>query len=396
MVLVAALGGAGATLAALHADATSPSRAATDRSCAAASDIPAAPVRADVHLFARPVGFADQPTTIALDPTRLGMGVVAERAGRLVLIDDGAITDRVVLDLRRSTSSDGDGGLLGAAYAPDGRWLYLVRETLERDDVVTAHPLDDDGIPRRADGRTILRIDHPRSDQHHGGSLVMTPDGALFLGVGDGGGLGDPHDNAQDPSTLLGKVLQIIPTPDAERPYRIPADNPFRDRVGWAPEIWALGVRNPFRMAFDEAANALWLGDVGQSCWEELDRLRLGPGGDAGSNLGWDRTEGDEDFEGGTPSGRVLQPTHAYGHSGGRCAIVSGPVLRGRGIPTLEGWLLFTDFCAGQLLALHAGDHPEVIDLGLHVDDPVSIVIGPTARPWVVSLEGWIYELVEV
>ncbi|MGQ0832879.1 MAG: PQQ-dependent sugar dehydrogenase [Microthrixaceae bacterium] len=404
VVAMAALGGGGATLAAWRADPTSPSRAATDRPCPAPREAAVLPLPADVHLFARPVGSADRPTSVALDPVRLGQGVVAERSGRVVLIVDGAVTDRVVLDLHASTSSDGDGGLLGVAYAPDGRWLYLVRQTLDRDDVVTAHPLDDAGIPRDGEGRTILRIDHPRSDQHHGGSIAMTPDGALFVGTGDGGGLGDPRDNAQDPSTLLGKVLRIIPTPEAGRPYRIPPDNPFREEVGWAPEIFALGVRNPFRITLDEPTNELWLGDVGQSCWEELNRLRLGRGGDAGRNLGWDRTEGDEDFEGGTPLGRVLRPTHVYGHPGGQCAIVAGPVLRGQRIPALEGWVLFTDFCGGRLRALDADGRrdrtsarvdPEVVDLGIHIDEPVSIVIGPTGRPWVVSLSGWIYELFE-
>ena len=183
------------------------------------------------------------------------------------------------------------------------------------DDVLTAYPLDDAGAPDGERGRVILAVDHPDSVQHHGGALVVGPDELLYLGLGDGGGLGDPHGNAQDETTLLGKVIRIVPTPGGAEPYRIPPDNPFVDEPGVAPEIWVMGVRNPFRMSTDPDTGDLWLGDVGQSCWEELDRLPTGADDAGGANLGWDHVEGSHPFEGGTVPGRELGPVQEHPHA---------------------------------------------------------------------------------
>ncbi len=396
LVVVVAIGlgaASGLAVATVHGG-PSPSRAASERECAPTASPP--PVRTELRLRASRVGDATAPTNVAFDPTRPGDGVVLERAGRVRRVHGGAVTSEVVLDLRDDTAAEGDGGLLGVAYDPDGAWLYLVREDGDGDDVLTAHPLDAEGAVEPGSGREVLRVDHPGSEQHHGGSLVADAGGLLYVGTGDGGGLGDPHGNAQDPASLLGKVLRIEPTPERARPYRVPADNPFVDRPGWAPEIWALGVRNPFRLTIDLPTGDLWLGDVGQSCWEELDRLRTGPGGAAGANLGWDRREGTATFEAGHVPGDELEPEHTYSHLGGHCAVVAGPVQRGGALPSLEGWLLFTDYCKGRVLARRAdAGEPVVVDLGVTVDDPVSIVTGPAGRPWVVSLAGPIYELTD-
>lgn len=388
---VAAAGaGAVAVLGAPRAGVSS-SRVAADRSC---PDVGPSPdvERLDGGPFELvQVADADQPSALALLPGR-DDGVLGERLGRLRRVTDGAVTDDVVLDVRDDTFGDGDAGLLAAVYAPDGRWLYVHRTTHDRDDVITAYPVDDDGVPAADDARVILHIDHPVSQQHHGGSLLFGADGLLYVGTGDGGGLGDPRENAQDPSDLLGKVLRIDPTPDGPRPYVVPPDNPFVGRFGWRPEIWVLGVRNPFRMALDDATGDLWLGDVGQSCWEELDHL---PPDAAGANLGWDRREADADFEGGDVPGRELAPVHAYPHSEGWCAIVVGYIPHDGPDPVLDGWLLHTDYCAGRILALRpaAADPPEIRDLGVRADTPVAIVRGPAGRPWILSLEGKILEL---
>jgi glucose/arabinose dehydrogenase len=216
----------------------------------------------------------------------------------------------------------------------------------------------------------------------------------LYVGLGDGGGLGDPRENAQDPGTLLGKVVRISPTPAGPRPYVVPRDNPFVGRPGWRSEIWALGVRNPFRMSLDTATGDLWLGDVGQTCWEELNRL---PTAAAGANLGWDRREGPSDFEGGDLIGDEVMPVHAYPHAEGWCAIVAGYVPRGSAIPELDGWLLHTDYCRGRLLAVRVGEGDvepvEVRELGLRLESPTAIVPGPTGRPWVLTLDGPVFEL---
>ncbi|MGH9273039.1 MAG: PQQ-dependent sugar dehydrogenase [Acidimicrobiales bacterium] len=373
---------------------TTSSRTASDAACPPVEPSPRLLPLDGGPFHADPVARADEPTTLALLPDGGGDGVLGERPGRLRLVEDGAVTDEVVLDLSDDTVDDGDGGLLAATYEPDGSWLYVYRATKARDDVITAYPVDGHGMPVPAEGRTILHVDHPPSPQHHGGSMLFGPDNLLYVGLGDGGGLGDPRENAQDPATLLGKVLRIDPTPNEAQPYAVPADNPFVDRYGWRPETWVLGVRNPFRMSLDQATGDLWLGDVGQTCWEELDRL---PPSAAGGNLGWDRREGAMDFEGGDVPGRELSPVHVYPHADGWCALVAGYVPRSSGVPALDGWLLHTDYCAGRILALRAGQDDgkaaEVRDLGLHVDAPVAIVPGPSGHPWVLTLDGEVLEL---
>lgn len=367
------------------------SRVAADAPCAPAGPSPEAPTRLDTRLDLVPVGTAEEPTWFAADPERPHLGVLTERRGRVRMVEDGVVADAVVVDLAHDTADDGDGGLLAAVYDPAGGWLYLWRSTPEGDDVLTAHRLDADGVPA-ADGRVVLRLERPPSKQHHGGAIAFGADGYLYLGVGDGGGLGDPRENAQDATSLLGKVLRIRPTPEAARPYAVPDDNPFADRYGWAPEIWALGVRNPFRASTD-GAGTLWLGDVGQTCWEEINRLAPE---DAGANLGWDRLEGDAEFEGGSTTGRYHAPVWTQAHDRGWCAIVAGYVPRGGSVPALDGLLLYTDYCAGDLRGLVVdgdGPRPPVVDLGLEADNPVAIVPGPTGAPWVLTLDGAILEL---
>ena len=239
-------------------------------------------------------------------------------------------------------------------------------------------------------------MDHPDSVQHHGGALVVGPDELLYLGLGDGGGLGDPHGNAQDETTLLGKVVRIVPTPEEPEPYRIPPDNPFVDEPGVAPEIWVMGVRNPFRMGADPDTGDLWLGDVGQSCWEELDRLPTGADDAGGANLGWDHVEGSHPFEGGTVPGRELGPVQEHAHADGWCGIVAGYVLRSSAVPTLDGWLLYSDYCKGDLVALAVDGStsgPRQLDTGLEVENPIAVVPGPTGNPWILTLGGEVLEL---
>ncbi len=392
--IILAIGGSvvgAAAVATVGRDAESSSRAAAARACGSAPSSDAVRRVPGVGLRATQIADADEPVSAAFSPKRPGDGVLAERAGRVLRIDGGVVTDEVALDLSADTFHDGDAGLLSVTYGPDGRWLYVYRVTLERDDLVTAHAVDANGQPEET-GREILRVAHPPSEYHHGGSMTFGGDGMLYVGFGDGGGLGDPLDNAQNPAELLGKVVRIDPTPERATPYRVPVDNPFMGRPGWAPEIWLLGVRNPFRMSLDGATGDLWLGDVGQSCWEEIDRL---PPTAGGSNLGWDRREGDAPFENGQVVGREVRPVYTYAHEKGTCAVVTGYVLRGPELPLLDGWLLFTDYCAGRFRALHAddGDDPMVIDVDLQLARPVAIVPGPRGHPWVLSLEGPIYEL---
>jgi hypothetical protein len=372
-------------------DDTRASREATDRDCpVAVPDTQAVRTTAGA-LGLREVGRAVEPTTAVFEPDGGGDGLLGERGGRVLRIEAGTITDDVVLDLREDTMQDGDGGLLALAYDGPATWLYVYRADAANDDVLTAYPLDRSGRPDADAGRVLLAVDHPESVQHHGGALAVGPDGFLYLGLGDGGGLGDPLGNAQDPDVLLGKVLRIAPTPEEVEPYRIPPDNPFVDDPDVAPEIWLIGVRNPFRIGADPETGDLWLGDVGQSCWEEIDRLPTGADTAGGSNLGWDHLEGTHRFEGGSVPGRPLAPVQEHAHRDGWCGIVAGYVVRTAAHPTLDGRLLYTDYCKGDLMALavdDGADGPRLVDLGLTVENPTAIVPGPGDDPWVLTLGG--------
>ena len=395
LVVALAVCAGGIAVAATNGDdGPSPSRAATDRDCERPY------VRLDPRrprpkdgLSAKPIGAARAPAVLALDPTRPGRAFLGERAGRVRAVDGVTIGHQVVLDLSDDTQREGDGGLLGLAVDPDGDWLYVYRTDRSQDDFITAYPLDDDGLPVADAEVVILDVDHPNSPMHHGGAFAFGPDGYLYAGLGDGGGLGDPAGHAQDGSTLLGKLIRIAPTPDGPDPYVVPPDNPFVGRDGWRPEIWVLGVRNPFRLSFDAATGDLWLGDVGQSCWEELDVLRPE---DAGANLGWDHREGTAAFEGGDVPGRVLEPVHAYQHRGGFCAVVAGPVVHDPGLGVVDGALLFSDYCNGRIMAFRQpadGGPPQLLDTGARVERPVEISVGPDGTIWILSLEGPVYRL---
>jgi glucose/arabinose dehydrogenase len=204
--------------------------------------------------------------------------------------------------------------------------------------------------PDRADpasARTILEMEDPAGN-HNGGMIAFGPDGKLWIGTGDGGSGGDPWDNARDRRSLLGKMLRIAPTADG---YEVPADNPFAGERGARGEIWALGLRNPWRFSFDRATGELWIGDVGQNAWEEIDVEDPREGG--GLHYGWKTTEGRHCYaprQGCDTSGLTL-PIHEYGRDEG-CSVTGGYVYRGRAIPGLAGHYLFSDYCNGTVWSL--------------------------------------------
>jgi glucose/arabinose dehydrogenase len=240
--------------------------------------------------------------------------------------------------------------------------------------------------------RDVLFVDQPFSN-HNGGNLVFGPDGYLYLGLGDGGGAGDPDGNGQSLATLLGKMLRISPRPSGGEPYGIPSDNPFVGVDGARPEIWAYGLRNPWRYSFDRTTGALWIGDVGQSAWEEVDEQpSRAP---SGRNYGWNTMEGSHAFEGEAPSGVVL-PVYEYSHATGGCVVTGGYVYRGSAIPDLWGAYVFADFCLGALEALQVRDGKviEQRDLGPTLRDVSSFGEDAEGELYAMSLDGGLYELV--
>lgn len=318
-----------------------------------------------VRVRLRQVATVDVPVALATRPGTSALHL-AEKAGRVVRVDldrtvaaDGAVTRSAyhldpepVLDLTAWVDDQGERGLLGLAFSPDGAELYTY--ATDRSGMIT---LDAWGMAGdRADPatrRALLRLDHPRTN-HNGGQLVTDPDGRLYLGVGDGGGAGDPDGNGQDPHTPYGAILRIDPRrPDGDRAYGIPADNPYADGRDGAPEVWAWGLRNPWRFSFDRHTGDLWIGDVGQDDWEEIDFLPdADSGAGRGANLGWSRMEGTHPFGGGTPPPGHRPPIFDYSHEGDPCSVTGGYVYRGATHPDWQGAYLWADYCTGRVHAL--------------------------------------------
>lgn len=309
-----------------------------------------------VQIRLDPVAEVDRPVALASRPGTDDL-YVAEQAGVIrrirVMRRDGELAYEVdqapVLDLGEETRARGEQGLLGLAFSPSGTTLY-VNYTDAADDSthIVAYPMSG----HRADtsrARELLRIAQPYRN-HNGGQLVFGPDGMLYIGVGDGGGAGDPQDNAQNLDTLLGKILRIEPTPDEPQPYRIPADNPFAGGGG-RPEIWLYGVRNPWRFSFDRQTGDLWVADVGQDQIEEIDWLPASQGAGRGANLGWVFKEGTRRFRGEPPEG-LVDPVFEYGHGDGSCSVTGGFVYRGTVIRGLVGTYVFGDYCRAELRGL--------------------------------------------
>jgi glucose/arabinose dehydrogenase len=295
------------------------------------------------------------------------------------------------LDLTSQVSLGGEQGLLGVAFSPDGGDVYVNYTDTNGDTHVTGNAMGD----RQADTTTrrdVLFVEQPYAN-HNGGNLAFGPDGYLYIGLGDGGSGGDPQGNGQSLSTLLGKMLRIDPTPFGDRPYRIPADNPFVDRAGARPEIWAYGLRNPWRYSFDRRSGDLWIGDVGQSAWEEVD---LQPSASAGGeNYGWNLMEGDHLYGGGAPPAQAVPPVYEYSHDGGGCVVTGGYVYRGESLPDLYGAYVFADYCAGGLEALRLKDG-RVVDqraLGPVVSSISSFGEDAQGELYAMSLDGGLYRL---
>lgn len=342
------------------------------------------------------VASVDTPVDLAWRDGDDGLYVV-EQDGRVVRISDEDPT--VVLDLSELTGADGERGLLGLAFAPEGDLAYVNYTDGNGDTVIAEHPVDADGTFRTGDeARTVLQIEQPQSN-HNGGGLTFGPDGYLYVGMGDGGGAGDPDRTASDPSSLLGKMLRIDPAIADGQPYTVPADNPFVDLDGTAPEIWSSGLRNPWRFSFDRDTGDLWIADVGQSAQEEIDVAPASDGLDAGRGLsfGWSAFEGTDRFNDDVSDAGHLPPIFTYGHGDGDgegCSISGGVRTRGESIPELAGWYVFTDYCAGDVQALEVlGDGADigpgrVVTLATDVVTPTAVVDGPDGELYVLSAAG--------
>jgi glucose/arabinose dehydrogenase len=276
---------------------------------------------------------------------------VVEQAGRIWVLEEENVLPEPFLDIESQVGSEGnEQGLLSLVFHPDyeqNGLFYIHYTDLSGDTVVSSFRVSSDANLAEAESEQIvLQVDQPFAN-HNGGNIIFGPDGYLYIGLGDGGSQGDPSGNGQSPDTLLGKILRI--DVNAGAPYIIPVDNPF-GRGGGLGEIWALGFRNPWRFTFDSATGDMFIGDVGQGDWEEIDYLPLGT---AGANFGWNYFEGTQAYEGSPPAGAALIPPVAeYDHGSSRCSVTGGYVYRGAALRAWQGVYIYADYCSGEVFGL--------------------------------------------
>jgi glucose/arabinose dehydrogenase len=308
---------------------------------------------------------------------------VAEKGGRV-----RSLSGQLALDISGDVSTGAEQGLLGLAFSPDGTKLYIDYTDTAGDTRVVEYGFSA-GRAATASRRQLLFVDQPFAN-HNGGQVVVTKDGRLWIGLGDGGSAGDPADNAQNMNSLLGKLLRIDPRPSGGQPYTVPSDNPFVGRPGARAEIWALGLRNPWRFTFDRATGDLWIGDVGQSNWEEVDFRGVASRG--GENYGWSRVEGKHPFKGVAPPSAV-GPVYEYATRTG-CAVTGGYVYRGSKNAALHGLYVFADYCNGDVIALQRnGTGASVRTLGAKVENLTSFGQDPSGELYALSLNGGVFRL---
>jgi len=344
------------------------------------------------------LGRFEQPTYLTA-PRGDRRRFVVERSGTIRVVQGGRVLGRPFLDISDRVTTGGESGLLSMAFARDYSssrrfWVYytdqqgFIQIDQFRASATNRNRADPDSR------RSVIRVAHHRFN-HKGGQLQVAPDGTLFAAFGDGGAGGDPDENAQNLGRMLGKMIRIAPRPNGG--YSIPSGNPFRDRAGALPEIYAYGLRNPYRYSFDRRTGALTIGDVGQDEIEEIDFVPGRSGGRAprgGYNFGWDTFEGRNRYESGTAPGHV-RPVLQHTHQSGFCSITGGYVIRDRSLG--RGWTghyVYGDYCAGTLrLARLRRPRTSSRATGLKVNSLVSFGEDSRGRVYAVSLGGPVYRI---
>jgi hypothetical protein len=319
---------------------------------------------------------------------------IVEQAGRIRMMRNGQLVQQPFLDIVAKVGSGGERGLLSVAFHPQyaTNGLFFVYYTDRSGDTrveryrVSADP----DVADDASAKLILAVDQPFSN-HNGGLVVFGPDGKFYVGLGDGGSGGDPQNNGQNRNTLLGSILRI--DVDAGDPYAIPADNPFAGQAGARGEIWAWGLRNPWRFAFDRTTDMLYIADVGQN---RLEEINVSPATSAGLNYGWNITEGRDCFDAPTcdTSGLTL-PVFDYDH-GPACSITGGYVYRGSGIADVAGHYFYSDYCAGWIRSFRFanGEVTAETDWGIDAGRVLSFGEDADGELYVLNSDGTVYRMV--
>jgi len=331
-----------------------------------------------------------------------GRFFIVEQIGRIRVLKNGQLLATPFLDIHSLVVSGGERGLLSVAFHPDfaSNGVFVVNYTRASpnaadvgDTVIARYRVTPPGadVANPSTGQTLLTIDQPQPN-HNGGLAMFGPDGMLYIGMGDGGSAGDlgaghaPQGNGQSLGTLLGKMLRI--QVGRTGPYTVPGDNPSLG-AGTRPEIWAYGLRNPWRFSFDRATGDMYIGDVGQNVWEEIDVQPAGSAG--GTNYGWPVWEGAHPYRGGSLVGDT-KPVADYSHAGGNCSVTGGYVYRGTRVPSLRGFYFYGDYCSGRLWSLvqlggqwHAS---LILDTDLLIS---SFAEDETGELYIVDLRGSVY-----
>lgn len=314
---------------------------------------------------------------------------VVSREGQISAIRNGVLDPKPVLDLTSSISAGGERGLLGLTFSTDAQNAYVDYTNTDGNTVIAEYAVGTDGVFEPSSQRQLLTINQPYPN-HNGGALRIGPDGFLYIGMGDGGAANDPDRRALNTSELLGKILRIDPKASASGPYSIPKDNPFAHDTKARPEIWAIGMRNPWRFNFDQATGDLWIADVGQDKWEEVDVAWADLGGIHGWNFGWSAYEGTHRFNVDQLGEQVTMPIYEYPHGDVGCSISGGVRYRGKAVPSLVGSYVYGDYCSGQVRALHINDDRVVsteVTLSKDMAGTSAIAQGPDGELYVLRVE---------
>ena len=335
----------------------------------------------------------DAPLHLVSPPSDPRLFIV-EQTGRVLIFTPGEeLLDEPFLDLSDRISCCGEQGLLSLAFHPEYATNGFAFATFTDEDGATRVERftvsSDPNVADPGSAKVIIVVDQPYAN-HNGGLSVFGPDGMLYVGLGDGGSAADPLGNGQDLGTLLGSLLRI--DVDTDEPYEIPPDNPFVGTAGARGETWAYGLRNPWRFAFDSTSGELYIADVGQNLWEEVNRV---PAAQGGQNYGWSVMEGAHCFgsDDCSQAGMTL-PVYEYDHDDG-CSVTGGHVYRGTEIPDVVGHYFFADFCEGWVRSLRPGTgSPQVVewDLG-DLGEITSFGEDAAGEIYIVSARGRVYRL---
>lgn len=326
-----------------------------------------------------------KPTDLAWRPGDTTPYAV-QREGQIVRLRNGSGAE-TALDLRNAVSLRDVQGLLGLTFHPTAALAYVDFNNPAGEIVVAEYAVLDDGTFDPGSQRVLLTIEQ-EFPNHNGGQVAFGPDGYLYISVGDGSGGNDGLRHAQDLADLHGKILRIDPTPSGSAAYTVPADNPFVGVAGARPEIWAYGLRNPWRFSFDRATGDLWIGDVGEARNEEIDLARAADGGGRGLNFGWSAFEGTRPYHADQVATDPVPPLYEYPHDDAVCAVTGGVVYRGTAIRALRAWYVFTDYCSGTVWAAHAdpGSPPQVLTIG-RARQVVALATGPDGEVYLLDYQ---------